>query len=593
MHHNIANYFQCDSSSNWLEVYSTSLAFYLQGNYRKAHATIAYLEGDTIPPLDAGYVYLLKGRIERSVGNDEISILSLDSAMRVFQEYEYTPGVFFAYIDLVEHYRASESWREAKNYLAQMTLLKDDPSIPKEFLSRFYHRKAALWVELRATDSIPAILRDLRISAELAQEANAPWQEATAYINLGFNTPRRSSESMDYFMKSLAMFEDLGYTREVVGVQMNLAWTYSELEDYDKAFEILDEAYDRAVQYGWTIIKADVWLIRSNLLEGQGKLQEALDAHKEYHELRLAFVREVFQDKHAEIMAQLGTELARNELLKAANAQKKAEAAYESVRTRNKFYIISAAIAFGGLALFMIMFARTKRLNNTLTKQKNLTAAANASLENTLEQKDMLYRELHHRVKNNLANLSGLLYLQEKSVDSEIAKSALASSRNRIQAMSAIHKGLYQVDEITQIDLQNYLEELLPSLISMYDSDSTSIEWKIECKGLLVEMDKAAPLAMIINEILTNSLKYAFADLSEGILEIEGELEENGNWKIHVRDNGPGLPPDFNWKDSKSLGLKLIHVLSADLNVTVDYTYQNQLSTFTLTYLQEENGSIA
>ncbi|NVK27144.1 MAG: sensor histidine kinase [Flavobacteriia bacterium] len=591
VHKNARDFTRCDSSDAWLDLYSCALANYLVGDYSESFRYVGLTFDKNPPENEIGYLLLLNARVLRARAEDERAVLSLDSALSVFSKFENEAGVFMTLIDLAEHYRGNESWMEATEYIKQLEVYQINHTVPDEYLSRFYHRKAAIWTELWEDDSIHVVKADLLKSFEYAEKANTPWQKAWALLDYGYILHLALEDgSMNYFTRSAVLLDSLGYTRDYINAQINIVRALIIEEKYDECSERIEEVIRIAKERNWNIILADAYSSLAQMNELQGKYKDAYEAYKEYHEYRLAFVRQIFDDKHAETMARLGTQSARTELMATANAKNAVERAYTAEKSKNKLYIILFIVSIIGLSFITWFYLRTRKLNRTLAEQKDLTAKANKSLENALDQKDIIYRELHHRVKNNLANLSGLIYLQERSLSSEEARKALHDTRNRIQAMSAIHKGLYQTDDIIHIDLQSYMEELTPSLMTMYTEHTENVTWTIECEGIVVEIDKAVPLAMIINEMLTNSLKYAFDNQRQGVIEVRGKVIDENSWVITVSDDGPGLPDQVYTKDNTTLGMKLIHVLSEDLGIQLEYKYDHSLSTFTLKYSTENNG---
>ncbi len=189
------------------------------------------------------------------------------------------------------------------------------------------------------------------------------------------------------------------------------------------------------------------------------------------------------------------------------------------------------------------------------------------------KEKETLLYEIHHRVKNNMTVISSLLKLQADKVDNDEAKAALMDSQNRIQSMSAIHKTLYQSGNLSAVDMKTYLSSLAGAVAQSY-SIGKKVNLLVESKNVLIGAKQASPVGLIVNELITNSLKYAFPENQEGeikisLQEIEDQIE------LEYIDNGIGIPEDFDWKNSKSLGLKLVRTLvenqldgSIDLDTT-------------------------
>ncbi len=222
------------------------------------------------------------------------------------------------------------------------------------------------------------------------------------------------------------------------------------------------------------------------------------------------------------------------------------------------------ALVVSGLSYYAL---RLKKRSNRELEEKN------KAISKALNEKDILLREIHHRVKNNLQMISALLYLHGKSVDDSTAQEALKESQNRVQSMAIIHQNLYQQDNLLGVSIAEYLDKLLNHLISSYNIEANriSVHTKIEVPQL--DVDTVIPLALIINELISNSLKYAFRDGRKGDIWVSIESGE-GQLHVHVSDNGVGLPENFSPGQSGNFGLKLINILCDRLGAT--WSAQNQ-----------------
>lgn len=190
----------------------------------------------------------------------------------------------------------------------------------------------------------------------------------------------------------------------------------------------------------------------------------------------------------------------------------------------------------------------------------------------SLEEKKTLLAEIHHRVKNNLAVITGLLELQYHNLESEEAKSALRDSQMRINSMGLIHEKLYQNESLSDIDFGQYINELVGVIIKSHNKSDKDIDLQFEADDIELPITKAIPCGLIINEIVTNSLKYAFEPDQENPV-IRIAIKKEGNEaKIEISDNGIGLPAPFGEIDTNSLGTLLIKTLTNQLNadLTVD-----------------------
>jgi len=186
---------------------------------------------------------------------------------------------------------------------------------------------------------------------------------------------------------------------------------------------------------------------------------------------------------------------------------------------------------------------------------------AEEKLKNLLQEKEILLAEVHHRVKNNMQIIASLLGLQAREIKDERFMTAIEESRNRINSMALVHEQLYRAREYAQIDIGEYIDQLASTLFTMYQVESAQVQLQITAKDVYLSLEKAIPCGLLLNELITNSLKYAFPDGRKGKLWIDLEPSQ-GNMKLTVGDDGIGIPEDFDFETSQSLGLQLVNLLT-------------------------------
>ncbi len=192
------------------------------------------------------------------------------------------------------------------------------------------------------------------------------------------------------------------------------------------------------------------------------------------------------------------------------------------------------------------------------------------NLQSSLKEKEVLLKEIHHRVKNNLQIISSLLNLQTSFLKEEESIQAIESSRNRIRSMAIVHEKLYQTENFVQINFKDYVHELVKNLANSYKSENDVI-YKIEVETTFVNIDLATSLGLIITELISNSVKHAFIvnNGSKNEIVLGGNLINDNCYKLIFKDNGIGLPKDFDINSSESLGLQLVTSLVEQINGTI------------------------
>ena len=181
-----------------------------------------------------------------------------------------------------------------------------------------------------------------------------------------------------------------------------------------------------------------------------------------------------------------------------------------------------------------------------------------AKTESSLQEKELLLREIHHRVKNNLQVISSLLSLQSRTSKDEQAIEMAKESQNRIKVMALIHEKLYRSKDFANVEFNDYIKNLANDLFASYRVSASRISLKLEIEDLSLGIDTAIPTGLIINELVTNCLKYAFSKDSDGEIRISLRSLNDGQNELIVSDNGVGIPETLDIKNAESLGLRMI-----------------------------------
>ena len=208
-------------------------------------------------------------------------------------------------------------------------------------------------------------------------------------------------------------------------------------------------------------------------------------------------------------------------------------------------------------------------------------------LKASLKEKEVLLKEIHHRVKNNLQIISSLLRLQSGYIKDKQALEIFQDSQNRVRAMALIHENLYQTNDLAKIEFSEYIRKLKINLIRCYNSNNININANIE--EVYLKIDTAIPCALIINELVSNSMKHAFINNDEGEVYVEFITLQKGKYSLSVSDNGVGVRENIDSLKKQSLGLKLVWNLVEQLEGTIIYNSKLGAS-FRITFIDNNQG---
>jgi PAS domain S-box-containing protein len=229
----------------------------------------------------------------------------------------------------------------------------------------------------------------------------------------------------------------------------------------------------------------------------------------------------------------------------------------------------------GGVRWFELSVARKAQaprgeptyivLSRDVTDRKR----AERALEQSLAEKSLLLREVHHRVKNNLQVISSLLYLQAESAGDAAVRAPLEESRSRVRAMAVVHEILCESSDLSRVDFDQYLRKVTRGIVAWGDRRGVVLEVAVDARDALLDIQQAVPCGLIVNELVTNALKYAFPDGRPGRIGVSFARDAEGRGVLTVSDDGVGLPAALVPASARTLGLRMVHGLATQLEAVV------------------------
>jgi two-component sensor histidine kinase len=369
-------------------------------------------------------------------------------------------------------------------------------------------------------------------------------------------------EAYDEILKGLKIREKLSSTYNLCESKLNIGEILILLEQYPEAIAHVKEIFNYTEHQSLNQ-QSTAYFLLSKAYEQSGEFKNALINYKLYKEISDSITNESSIAIIAEKDAQFNLQKQQSEIV-VLNAEK---AVSKTELFRSKVVII---ISVGALLIFVLAMI-------VLYKMYAKIKAKNLFISKTLKERELLLHEIHHRVKNNLQMISSLLNLQSKYVEDEKAYEALQAGKNRVLSMAVLHNLLYSGNEIAAINIQQYFEGLSKSTLNTYKIPENEISIKIFAQNIVMEVDMVFQLGLIVNELLTNSLKHAFPEnrIEQPRIIITLQ-EEQDKYTLTIVDNGVGISnTPGGKKNENSFGQKLIDSLAQKFNATMQINSVN------------------
>jgi two-component system, sensor histidine kinase PdtaS len=314
-----------------------------------------------------------------------------------------------------------------------------------------------------------------------------------------------------------------------------------------------------------------------------GDLRGALTNYQLYKKETDSVFNEASSFQLAQFQVEFETEKKDNDIKVLQQQQVIQKVILEHSRATNTVVVISAVVLTMLLVLLYSRYRIKQRLNRQLEQKQQAINEKNAALERLVSEKDILItekdwlvKEIHHRVKNNLEIVISLLNAQTEFLENPLALSAIQESRERMVAIAIIHQKLYQAENDTLIHVAAYAYELVDNLQDSF-ACARDIHFQLNIVDIALDISQSVPLGLILNEAITNAIKYAYPKGERGTVSISLQPTNAGRIELRIADKGKGLPPGLHRKTSPTLGLQLINLLAQQLNGELCFISNNGL----------------
>ncbi len=526
-----------------------------------------------------------------------VSLRSYQELLKIAQKLNDKTRIARALYLLGCEEQVFERYALAMKYLQQSYQLYDELKMYKRLI-KCSNKIAQV---LDAQQDYHSALKYFKKTLELSQKYDFPEYEAYSYVSIGDIEGDRFNKfqiALESYNKGRIILQKLGLNETIYNTKLSEATIYKKMKQYDKALKLIEESiiyYRKNNTYGGYAEaaalgkKAENLYLKKEYAKSEQIIKQSLQlAENQAESLELKvestdLLRKIY-DAQNNIPAAYETQKQWRVLydtLTNQNARKtvatlqtqfetvQKEAQIKELDEQNHAQQTKLIWAISGFTVLLISLIGGFYLYRKLNQNK-------LKVEEQSQQLTTLMKELHHRVKNNLAIVSSLLSMQSNRLEDKNAAKAVREGQMRVQAMSLIHQRLYKTDDVSTVNIKDYFTELAESLMQAYGYSPDDFELNIEVENPALDVDLAIPLGLIVNELITNSFKYAYEGIEHPTLNIS--LKNHQEITLKIQDNGIGIDEQLISQKSNSFGQKLIKGLSKQLKGT--YKFENNQGTY-------------
>lgn len=498
--------------------------------------------------------YINIGNIYVENKNDEKALEYFFLAEKMYKEIDNVYGEASAMNNIGLAFQRAKDLNKAKAYFEQ-SLEKYKEIDQEKRISLLYINLGLLYKDFdRCDQALDYFSLALIIKNEISDKLGVAW--CYQYMAECFAHTRQYSKALDYYYKAINILEDIKVAKNQLACYLGVSEIYAELGDFE-------QAYHYKVKYA----ELNESVYSTDMIKQLAE-KEALYANRE-------------REKEIEVkdlkISQTEAELERS--------------------TFQKWVLIIGILLMVAIAIIFIQRFRIEaRFHKRLEKQNEELRRTYDYLTKTViskEEKEVMIKEIHHRVKNNLQIISSLINLQANSVEDRSVQRMFREVQNRIVSMSLLHEQLYKAPDLAHVNVKEYLEVLLNNLFAIY-ADQRSIQLNLKIGVSSFGVDTLIPMGLLINEIVTNALKYAFEGRDQGTITVDLQpLEQNDGCVLKIADDGIGMPEDQFNAYSTSLGMELIQTFVSQLDGEVEVDTSNGTSYHIVLFPVERKSALS
>ncbi len=558
--------------------------------------------------------YLLGGVLYKNIGKIDSSYFFYHTAEKIFTEKNDTTGIASVQNNLARLYHQSGRFDmslqaffkavelfKAKNdsaNLAETYLNVGDLYIELEQIEKgleFYDKARKIFLSTNNKIGIAFIYTNL---GNLKEKENKPDSALLYYkksLKLLSKTDRKQiyadcrlktgnlffkqnkpDSAISNFSVAENIYKEIDFPLGTAKCKYAKGNYYLTENNYKLAENNYNKALHLARKVNSTVLYGKVLKQLYLLYKKTGNKNKSLKYFEKYTKLKDSIFSLETGNKIAEIQAKNDLLLRQNQINKLRDSTKIQKLLTEKFELKSKIrktgLIILTIAVIVIIFLLILLFYRYREKNKL---NKNLSTA--------LDERNILLKELHHRVKNNLQIISSLLNLQKKHKSNKSVEEIIDISRNRIAAMVTVHEKLYRSKSFKNVDIKEYTEGLIKNVSDTFNSSEKNISTNVKADDIKLNINKLIPCGLILNELITNSFKHGFKGKKEGKFEVFIS-EENQHITINIKDNGIGFKSNTDFSKLNSLGMKLIFGLTEQINGKFEILSPNTGTHFKLTF---------
>lgn len=502
-----------------------------------------------------GNIYYLRGNYQHALENYLLSL-------RIREQMGDKAGMAASYNNIANIYSQQQNYSRALEYYMCGIAIKEELN-DKKSLSNSYSNLGALYY--RINDNKKAMQFYLK-AKEVSTEVGDNTGLGLILVNIGnaLRDQGQYSEAIGNYNQAQKLYSEIGDKRGIAAIYNSIGELYVRMKSYPTAIVNLTKALEIAKSIDAKEEIKNSYSALARASEGTGDYRMANQYYRDF----IAMKDSLSNEASAKMITEMETKYRSGKKQKEIDLLKK-EKEIQAIRYKNNQIF---SYAWMGGAFLLLVLAIVVVVNNRQKQKVNrMLTEQNRKISRQKEEKEVLLKEVHHRVKNNLQVITSLLNLQSIHITDPAVAMLFTDCQNRVRSMALIHEKLYTAADLSKVELRSYVESLAQSLLSTYQLNSNiSLDLQLSVKSFGV--NTLIPVGLLLNELISNSLKHAFSGekIENGAITVKLRSLQDHQYEMIVGDNGSGMPNHLLHEPGTSLGLELVHTFVEQLEGNIE-----------------------